>query len=91
MRNVLVMDHFHRIEYHRRKPGGALHLELVEEVVDHGWYIRKGDEWRRRYTLECAYDFLTRTETKAGVFAISVWRGEARVCTVAMEWSPTKG
>ncbi|HUQ58507.1 hypothetical protein [Lentzea sp.] len=91
MRNVLVMDHFHRIEYRRRKPGGALDLELVEEVVDHGWYIKKGEEWRRRYTLECAYDFLARTETKAGTFAISVWRDGDRVCTVGMEWNPTKG
>ncbi|MDT7786417.1 MAG: hypothetical protein QOF58_4836 [Pseudonocardiales bacterium] len=38
------MDHFHRIEYHRRLPSGALDLERVEEVVDHGWYIRKGEE-----------------------------------------------
>jgi hypothetical protein len=85
------MDHFHRIEYRRRRPDGALDLEQVEEVVDHGWYIRKGEEWRRRYTLECAYDFLHRTETKAGTFAISVWRDEARVCTVGLEWLPTNG
>lgn len=91
MRNVLFMDHLHRIEYHRRKPGGALDLELVEEVADHGWYIRKGEEWRRRYTLECACDFLSRTETKAGTFAVSVWRDGVRVCTIGMEWSPPKG
>ena len=84
------MDHFHRIEYHRRRPDGALDLELVEEVQDHGWYIRKGDEWRRRYTFECAYDFLGRTETKAGTFAITVWRHEVRVCTVGLEWRPLK-
>ena len=85
------MDHFHRIEYHRRSPSGAMDLEQVEEVVDHGWYIRKGQEWRRRYTLECACDFLERTETKAGTFAITVWRHETRVCTVGLEWRPLKG
>lgn len=85
------MDHLHRIEYHRRMPDGALDLEQVEEVQDHGWYIRKGDEWRRQYTLECALDFLQRTETRPGTFAVSVWRGEARVCTVGMEWRHTNG
>ncbi|MEV6241765.1 hypothetical protein [Lentzea sp. NPDC051838] len=85
------MDHFHRIEYRRRLSDGALDLEHVEEVQDHGWYIRKGEEWRRRYTIECAYDFLSRTETKAGTFAVSVWRDEARVCTVGLDWRPLKG
>ncbi|MFD4641543.1 hypothetical protein ACFWN2_29830 [Lentzea sp. NPDC058436] len=85
------MDHLHRIEYHRRQSGGALDLDHVEEVLDHGWYIKKGEEWRRRYTLECAVDFLARTETKAGTYAITVWRNDIRVCTVGMEWRPSKG
>lgn len=85
------MDHLHRIEYHRRLPGGALDLARVEEVADHGWYIKKGDEWRRHYTLECAVDFLARTGTKAGTYAITVWREDVRVCTVGMEWRPSKG
>jgi hypothetical protein len=85
------MDHLHRIEYHRRRPDGALDLEHVEEVTDHGWYIRKGEEWRCRYTVECAHDFMARAGTKAGLYAISVWRGEERVCTVAVDWRPLKG
>jgi hypothetical protein len=85
------MDHFHRIEYRRRMPDGALDLEQVEEVQDHGWYIKEGEDWRRRYTLECAYDFLSRTETKPGTFAISVWRDGTRVCTVGLKWHATNG
>jgi hypothetical protein len=84
------MDHFHRIEYHRRLPDGAMVLEHTEEVVDHGWYIRKGDDWRRRYTLECACDFMSRAGTKPGLYAISVWRGADRVCTTTVRWHPLK-
>jgi len=85
------MDHLHRIEYHRRRPDGVLVLEHTEEVVDHGWYIRKGDDWRRRYTVECAHDFMSRAGTKPGTYAISVWRSDFRVCTVGIEWRPSKG
>lgn len=85
------MDHLHRIEYHRRLPGGAMTLEHTEQVVDHGWYIRKGDEWRERYTRECAYDFLARAGSRVGRYAISVWRGEDRICTVAVDWLPPNG
>lgn len=85
------MDHLHRIEYHRRLPDGALDLEHTEEVTDHGWYIRKGEAWRRRYTVECAVDFMARASSRAGLYAVSVWRGEERVCTVAVDWRPLKG
>ncbi|GAB2828073.1 hypothetical protein [Lentzea nigeriaca] len=85
------MDHLHRIEYHRRRPDGALDLEHVEEVTDLGWYIRKGDERRCRYTIECARDFMARAGTKEGLCAISVWRDKERVCTVAVDWRPLKG
>jgi hypothetical protein len=39
------------------------------------------------YTVECAQDVMAR----AGLHAMSVWLGEKRVCTVAMEWRPLKG
>ncbi|SDG85376.1 hypothetical protein SAMN05216553_112107 [Lentzea fradiae] len=90
MRTVPVMEYVHSIRYHRRSQNGRLTLAYTEIVTDHGWYIRKEDDWKSRYTTACATEYLTRVAAEAGTFAVSVWRGETRVCTVGLDWNPSK-
>jgi hypothetical protein len=88
MRTVHAMEYVHSIQYHRRGKNGRLTLVYVEMVEDHGWYIRKEDEWKYRYTLACATEYLARVSAMAGTFAITVWRDSTRVCTVGVDWNP---
>lgn len=90
MRTVPGMEYVHEIRYHRRDRNGRLTLDHTEVVTDHGWYITKGDEWKARYTVACATEFLTKTAAAPGTFAVSVWRDATRVCTVGLDWNPPK-
>ncbi|HEX7302475.1 hypothetical protein [Lentzea sp.] len=89
MRTVHLMEYVHSIQYHRRAGNGRLTLAYVEAVQDHGWYIRKEADWKSRYTIACATEYLTRVSADAGTFAITVWRGDDRVCTVGIDWNPS--
>jgi hypothetical protein len=79
--------YLHRIEYLRREPNGALTREHEETVQDHGWYLERGDEWKKRYTVGCAEDFLGRVRARPGTYAVVVWREGKRVCTVGFHWT----
>jgi hypothetical protein len=88
MRTVHSMEYVHSIQYHRRSQNGRLTLAYVESVTDHGWYITKGADWKSRYTIACATEYLTRVSADAGTFAITVWRDAVRVCTIGIDWNP---
>ena len=79
--------YLHRIEYFRRRRSGSLVREHVESADDHGWYIGRGAEWKTRYTVGCAEDFLGRVGAPHGVYSVTVWRGDTKVCTVGLHWT----
>jgi hypothetical protein len=85
----------HRIEYRRVTLGGRQVHEHTEVVDDHGWYIgRSGmtrQQWRERYTVACAEDFLPRMRAAAGRWVVSVYRlptnaDDQFVCAVHLTW-----
>jgi hypothetical protein len=88
MRTVHCMEYVHSIQYHRRNRNGRLTLAYVESVTDHGWYIKKEADWKSRYTVACATEYLAKVSAEAGTFAITVWRNAERVCTVGIDWNP---
>lgn len=85
-------DYHHRIEYQRRRPGGALVCEHVENVSDHGWYVVRGEAWKAHYTRGCAAEYLTRVRAESGTYVVVVWRADVRVCTTKLDWArPSRG
>jgi hypothetical protein len=83
---MALQNYWHRIEYQRRN-------ELVhsEEVFDHGWYIKIGQEWKVEYTTACAAEYL---HDQPGTWIVIVWRvdedGSRGDCVCSIQYSSSR-
>lgn len=94
--SVPDFNYRHRIEYRRVLPDGRQVHEHTEVVDDHGWYVghtgMTSEQWRARYTVVCAEDFLPQVNATAGHWLVSVYRlpsgGDRQfLCAVDVSWS----
>ena len=92
--SLIIPEHLHEIEYHRRYDRDRREHVHTEVVDDPGSVLvhdpAKLQEWLVRCTRVCAEEYLRRAHARAGEWLVHVYRlldGERRhVVSIRMRW-----
>lgn len=75
---MVILDPWHRLEYHRVHGKGRQRHAYTECVEDNGWKLlitgMTREQWFVTYTRVCAEDFLARKNAPSGDYVIAVYR-----------------